>query len=213
MVGWPLLASAFFLFAALIGGSIPAGSAQPTASSGNIIYIYDNGIHTSFVLPRIDSLGDVAERITHGPDFAGDSAEYPWIMIGWGDRDFFLNTPQWTDLRPRTAITALWGSGASLIHIDRITQLPPKNTLRRIVITEQQYAALMSFIVPQFDRDPIGRMQPISGYGPDDQFYRSKGRTYSAFYTCNNWIGEALIMAGVQTGIWTPLPFGVMWWD
>jgi uncharacterized protein (TIGR02117 family) len=213
LVGWPFLILGLYLLAALIGGSIPASGAQAPAQSGNIVYIYDNGIHTSFILPRIDSLGDVAARTTHDADFAGDSAEYPWIMIGWGDRDFFLNTPRWTDIRPQTALTALWGSGASLIHIDRITQLPPERSLRRIILTEQQYAALLSFITPQYDRDREGKIQPISGYSKDDQFYRSIGREYSAFYTCNNWVGEALMRAGVKTGIWTPMPFGVMWWD
>jgi uncharacterized protein (TIGR02117 family) len=213
LIAWPLLLIGLYMFAALAGGLIPVNASKVHQSSGHIVYIYDNDIHTSIVFPRIDGSIDIAETLTKKADFPGDKATYPWIMVGWGDHDFFLNTPSWAEVKVQTLISAIMGSGASLIHIDRITQLPPRERMRRLVLTDAQYAKLLGFITPQMTLAPNGEPQSIKGYSTDDQFYRSAGRDYSILYTCNNWVGEALEKAGVRTGYWTPLPFGVMWWD
>ncbi len=213
VISWPFLLIGIYMLAALIGGLIPTKKAEEAPSSGHIIYIYDNNIHTSFVLPRIDGHKDIAEILTKDKAFPGDSVIYPWIMVGWGDHDFFLNTPSWADVKVRTLITSVMGSGASLIHVDRITRLPMRAAMRRLVLTDSQYFQLLGFITKQMTLEPDGKPKSIKGYSEDDRFYSSKGRDYSILYTCNNWVGEGLAISGVQTGYWTPLPFGVMWWD
>ena len=40
------------------------------------------------------------------------------------------------------------------------------------------------------------------------EFYESRG-SYSMFFTSNNWVGRALKKAGLRTGLWTPLTFGI----
>lgn len=210
--GWIMAALGLYMIAAIVGALITQNSNYPRQETGRTIYIYDNGVHTSLVLSRSSNDVDLGETITKNTEFPGSSATYPWIMVGWGDRDFFLNTPQWKDLRPRTAVSALWGSGASLIHIDRLKALPPSDSLREITLSDDQYAKLLQFILPQISIGPNSRPIAMNGYGLDDRFYASAGREYWALYTCNNWIGEAIGLAGVKTGIWTPLPFGIMWW-
>ncbi len=199
--------------AAFLGAIIPQNSDQANVSDDRTIYIYDNGVHTSLVLSRSYGDVDLGEAMVQNAVFPGPSATYPWLMIGWGDKEFFLNTPHWKDLRARTAVSALWGSGASLIHIDRLNTLPPRESLRKIILSEDQYAKLLKFILPQMTIGSNRRPIAMNGYGPDDRFYVSSGREYWAFYTCNSWINEAIAGAGVKTGIWTPLPFGIMWWE
>ncbi len=213
LIGWITATLGLYMFAALLGAIIPQNSDQANVVDGRTLYIYDNGVHTSLVLSR--SYGDVVldEALTQRDAFPGPSAIYPWIMVGWGDREFFLNTPYWKDLSARTAVSALWGSGKSLIHIDRLNTLPPRQNLRKIVLNEKQYAKLLKFIYPQITIGANGRPISMNGYGSDDRFYVSSGRKYWALYTCNNWIGEAIANADVKTGIWTPLPFGIMWWE
>ena len=66
-------------------------------------------------------------------------------------------------------------------------------------------------IAGNFDVDATGRTMPLlgRGYGPADVFYEARG-PYNAFFTCNEWTGEALRAAGVRMGIWTPFAQSIM---
>ena len=145
--------------------------------------------------------------------FPGAAADYPYLMFGWGDARFSRETPRWADVRPGTVMAALFGSGETLVHVDRLPRLPYRG-LKKLILRDQEYAELLPFLVAQFPDQRMERAMPTPGYGPDDRFYpiSTSELHYSAFFTCNNWVSEALKRAGVRTGYWTPLPFGVMWW-
>jgi len=59
-----------------------------------------------------------------------------------------------------------------------------------------------------------GAGQPIliegAGYGPRDRFYEAHG-TYHMFFTCNDWTRDMLDAAGVTTGLWAPMDWGVLY--
>lgn len=218
------------MLAALVGSAIPVNGDWKQPEAGRTIYIYDNGVHTSIILPRNQPEQDLgamvaAPRLPTAPAteltddrFPGSRFDYPYLMFGWGDARFYRETPTWGDMRPSAALAALFGSGKTLVHVDRLTSIQslPASDVKRLVLREGEYAKLLSFIATYFPHQESGGYTSDAGYNADDRFYpvadRKEQLRYSAFFTCNNWVSTALAQAGVKTGYWTPLPFGVMWW-
>lgn len=205
-----LLLVAAYIAAGVGGSLIPVNSDRAGSARDITIHVHDNGIHTGIVLPAAHRLADWSDLVRPGdlpdPRRAGDH-----LLFGWGDRDFYLETPSWGDLTPGTAVAALFGSEASLLHVDHIAPPEPGPSMRPVRVSERQYLAIAAAIRARFALDAAGRAQPVRGYGRTDVFYAAKG-TYSLYFTCNEWTGSVLREAGVRIGAWTPFSFGVMWW-
>ena len=181
-----LIPLGLYLAAAAILGHIPANRDWAEPKTGITIFIQTNGVHTGIVLPA-------------GP--------HKWRAYGWGDRDFYLNTPRWQDIRIGTAVAALVGSGDTLVHVDDLDDFLPDENWRPLRLRADEYARLRAYIAATLK--PGGK--PIPGYTARDRFYPARGR-YSALVTCNVWTGRALKAAGIRTGIWTPFSGDVMRW-
>jgi uncharacterized protein (TIGR02117 family) len=199
-----------YLTLALLGGLIPANWSWRPPDRGVTIFVQTNGVHTWIAVPTVTPEMDwrplmPADHI-RDPRLAGD-----YLAIGYGNREFYLNTPAWKDLTVRRALGAAFGNGPSLVHVYHERQLAADADQRPIVLTREQYRRLVRFIDSSFDRDAQGRTIPLigKGYGPRDIFYNARGG-YNLFYTCNEWTGAALREAGVRVGIWTPFSVSVM---
>jgi len=209
IVSLPLL----YLLAALLLGAVPANVAFNQAGpEGVTVYILSNGIHTWIVMPKVNA--DMDWRLYAQPQHLRDprwgNADH--VAIGYGNRDFYLNTPTWGDLTVRRAFAAFFGGGPTLLHVIHVDHPRPGPDQRPIRISHEQYRRLAGFIQSRFRMDAGGRPIPLlgRGYGPDDMFYEANGG-YSFVLTCNEWTGRALRSAGVRTGLWTPLNQGIMW--
>lgn len=202
---------AYFLLA-LILGAIPANVAWREPPGGITIFVRSNGVHTWIVMPRTNRYMDWAPYApgAHLRDPRWGNGNY--VAVGYGNRDFYLNTPTWGDLSPRTAAAALFGQGPTLLHVEYDQDPHPDEWQRPIKVTPRQYQRLTAFIRARFRLDAEGRTIPVlgRGYGPNDMFYEANGG-YSAVLTCNEWTGRALRAAGIRTGLWTPLEQSIMW--
>ncbi|AWY19173.1 DUF2459 domain-containing protein [Moraxella bovis] len=133
-----------------------------------------------------------------------------WVSIGWGDRDFYLNTPTWADLQADTAFNALFGLSTSVLHVsfepDKTVQTCQK--CRKITLTPHQYQGIIAHIRATL---PAERPFAISNarYWHNDAFYPAVG-SYNAFYTCNSWVNHGFQKADVKTALWTVLDIGVI---
>ena len=201
---------ALYLLAALSGSLIPVNAGRVTPADGITIHVLTNGYHTGLLLPvSADGIDlSLTFRPTDLPD-ADMAGQY--MLFGWGDRDFYLNTQTWADLRPKTVLVAVFGSGGSLLHIDHIQSPAEVEDARPVQLTSAEYQVLVaeikSFAKVGADGFPIA----VPGYGSRDVFYEATGR-YSALRTCNVWTGERLAAAGVKVGRWTPFSGGLMLW-
>jgi uncharacterized protein (TIGR02117 family) len=194
-----------------IGGSlIPSNADWEEPENGILLYVHDNGVHTGLVLPRENAVADWSDLV-RPEDLADPRYASDHLLFGWGDRAFYLETPTWGDLRPSTALTALFGSEASLVHVDHVATPHEADDMRPLRVTPDQYRRIAGAIRAQFALDENGRSQPVPGYGPADIFYEAHGR-YNAIRTCNEWTGAILRDAGVRIGAWTPFNFSVMRW-
>jgi uncharacterized protein (TIGR02117 family) len=215
ILGWPILAAGLYFVAALLGGLIPVNGDWTEPAKGTTIYLSDNGIHTSIIIPCAP--GEGADTcLFPASDIANTHFQARWQMIGWGDREFYLNTPTWADLNLRTAATAFLGSGKTLVHVDHLDHLPIDGT-KALKVNDAELNAILLHIRHSAGIETFASLssKPIKGYGQNDVFYEANNAgssSYSMLFTCNNWVSEILASAGVKTGFWTPLPFGVMWW-
>lgn len=191
-----------YLAAALVGSAIPANRDWKPPAQGVTIYVADNGVHTDLVLPAAD-FADLVRPEHFADPRAGAQ---PRLMFGWGDRDFYLNTPTWWDMNPLRVARALAGMGPTVIHVSASPEPQPGAKIRRLVLRPEEYARLVAYV-----RGTFAPGVPAAGYGGHDVFYAARGG-YSALRTCNEWSAGGLRFAGVRMGAWTPFAFGVMQW-
>jgi uncharacterized protein (TIGR02117 family) len=201
LVAMPLL----FGLAMVAGSMIPANRDWQPPPSGITIHVYTNGVHTGLVLPAVHPLHDWRNRIK-ASDLRDPALAGPWLLFGWGERDFYLNTPRWADVDPAIVLHAVMGSPGTLMHIDHLQRTWRGADMRPIRLTPAQYRALVRDIEGDFADGAA-----IPGYGADDVFYPARGR-YSMITTCNEWTGAKLRGIGVRIGRWTPTSWSVMRW-
>jgi uncharacterized protein (TIGR02117 family) len=201
-----------YLGAALLLTLIPANPGWHEAPQGVRIFVRTNGVHTWIMVPTVSP--DMDWR----PLVPGSDLKDPrwgngnYVAIGYGNREVYLNTPTWADLKPGDALAAAFGTGSSLIHADHDHNPQPGPAQRPITLSRDEYRRLVAYVRAGFRTDGQGRTIPVParGYGATDAFYEGTG-TYSALHTCNEWTGGALRAAGVRTGLWTPLETSIMW--
>lgn len=193
--------------AGLVGGLIPTNADWRPPPAGITIWIESNGVHTGIVVPKVAAGVDlrplVPPRDLADPRFAA----HPFVAVGWGERDFYLHTPTWSDVRFATVLRAVLGTNTTLMHIEHVARPVAGPDVRALTITPRQYRRLIAYIRASFATRP----QHYSGYASYDTFYTARGR-YSGIVTCNSWTGDALRFAGIRVGAWTPFPSGVMRW-
>ena len=196
--------------AAVIGGLVPANPGWHQADRGIAIFVRTNGVHTWIMVPTVAAGVDwrplAPPSHIKDPRYSGN-----YLAIGYGNREFYLNTPSWSDLSLRTALAAAFGRGPSLVHVEHERSPMPDEYQRPLVLSIAEYRKLAAHIGGSFEVDPLGRSKPLlgRGYGLADVFYEAKG-PYNAYRNCNEWTGEALRAAGVRTGIWTPMSESIM---
>jgi hypothetical protein len=54
-----------------------------------------------------------------------------YLAFGWGDKGFYLNTPEWADLKVSTALNAAFGLSSSAIHSTFYKKLRENETCKK----------------------------------------------------------------------------------
>lgn len=210
LLATPLAAAFAYLLAALVLGALPVNRDFAERVDGVAIYVRTNGVHAEIVVPT--RAAGVDWSIDHPPQHVRQlDAPLAWIAFGWGDRDFYLNTPTWRDLRLRTALVALSGLGRGAMHVEYVER-PEAYGSRRVRIGFAQYLRLVDYVRGSFRRDPDGRPVRIDapGYFDTDAFYEAVP-VYTFWFTCNEWVRRGLAEAGVRTAAWAPFDSAIFW--
>ena len=183
---------------------------QPVSSLTNVnAFVISNGVHAEFVFP-LHRAGMEWRTLFPAKHFRRVHQPPAYVSIGWGDREFYLSTPQWRDLTVGRAGRALLGGNPSLIHVTYIADPALVPGVRRLPLSAAQYEQLVHYVTATLlleDDRPVHL--PGAHYGHQDAFYQALG-SYNAFNTCNAWIGRGLRDAGVVMGAWTPFDVNVL---
>ncbi len=174
------------------------------ANNGEVlIYVLDNGVHSDLMLPASNAQHDWRTEFALANFPTRTPREPDWVLIGWGDAEFYLHTPSWADLSPGTAVRALSGRNPSVLHVafhaDGDFEGMEKWPLR---LSTAQYQRLIAFVKQSSLTHPASAL-PGFHYGSNDAFFQASGH-YTLFTTCNTWTGDALATSGVRVSPWTP---------
>ena len=182
---------------------IPVNS-HPAEGGNVVIYLRTNGAHTDIVVPTQTDRIDWSKVAPPSDTAAGVQGSY--LACGWGSQEFYLNVAEWKDLTCSVALRAISGMGGTALHTVYIDEPKEGPGYRRLVLTADQYDALVKYILASAKRSDTGAFIriPHDGYGECDAFYEGIGR-YSPFFTCNTWANSALKACGQKCCLWTAL--------
>ncbi|MEJ8758244.1 TIGR02117 family protein [Pontibacter sp. H259] len=198
--------------AAFILSFIPVNTgAAPTPATDSIqIYITSNGVHTDLILPVKTPYIDWRDKINL-QHFTGADSTFTHIGFGWGDRQFYMQTPQWSDLKLEVALDAIFIPSASAMHVEYIQRpLKPTKHQRPITVTPEQYQQLVKYISESFQvKNNHFILIPCKGYNTTDNFYEANEKFYFP-KNCNYWVNKGLKAAGLKAAFFAPFPYAVM---
>ncbi len=163
------------------------------------IYLSTNGIHLDIVLPKNLLSEELIQDIRYEED-------HRFFAFGWGDEDFYLNTPKWSDLKMSTAIKAMFFKSSTLMHVSKYNRRQSDWVV--VNLNDKELECLNKFISESFQLDRSGRKIILEnrGYTFRDDFYKARG-SYSIFKTCNSWVNQAFKDSGLKACLWTPFDF------
>lgn len=201
-----------YVIGALVLGLVPVNKNFAHAPEGIEIFVVSNGLHADLVLPVSNASIDWRDHIPTA-HFTGADPSFRYISIGWGDKGFYINTPEWSDLTPGTALRALFWPSPTAMHVTYFRQLPVHAPgFIRLQITTEQYQKLVLYILPYFKKKPDGSfiLIPDAGYSSNDNFYEAFDH-YHLFNTSNSWTNRGLKEAGVRSAVWAPLDRAILY--
>jgi len=190
-----------YLLIALCLCYIPVDGAHQQ-SIVDTIYVHSNGVHLDLLLPN----KAMNSALKSGIDLAENS---PYLSFGCGDEDFYLNTPNWSDLKASTALNAMFFQSTTLLHLTPYQSL--RNSWLPIPVDSLQLAQINTYLNDAFALSEANQKQQIQNatYGYGDLFYRAKG-SYTFIKTCNSWVNTGLKRSGLKACAWTPFDFPVL---
>jgi len=206
VLGLMAIVAAYFLMA-LICTLIPVNSDYKMPESGTEIWIRSNGVHTSIIVP-------VNSNVISWKTVLKTDNDCRYLVFGWGDKEFYMNTPEWSDLKLGTALKAVFWPTDAVMQVYCISSAPfaSEKTIK-IKLTEDQSDILNAYIYKSFDFNDDGSIQeqiPDNGSDAFYKFYSATGK-YTLFFTCNNWTSRGLKKAGIKNALWAPFDKSVLY--
>lgn len=198
-----------YLVMALIGSLIPVNSNPEPNNTEIDIYLYKQNMHTDILLP-VKSEIIKWDRIFKPENSLSNPQNSGFIGFGWGDLNFYRNTPQWKDLKLGVAFKALFLRSQSALHTRFYQKIPVSENLVKISVSEDQYKKLSEYILETVNAKNKSKIQAVSGlhYYQDDAFYLAE-TSFHLLKTCNTWTNSALRASGLRACLWTPFPQGI----
>lgn len=199
---WVLGLTGAFALTAFAMSVISVSEKPVSCDRKTTIYLQYSPIHADIVLPADLLSPETLARVklpSH-PDY---------YVFGLGDRDIYLNTPTWADLKARYALKALLLPSKRAVHLE-----PAHDVYENWVpleVCDSQRQDLEDYVMASIKQDDDGRLQIIEGmtYTGADVFYEAPG-IYTMFSSCNNWVNGAMKIMGFKTSLWSPFSQGVI---
>lgn len=172
---------------ATLVADVPApGTGQPTVP----IYLVGQGWHTGIVIRR----ADIPQR--SWPE-AGDFPQAEYLVVGWGDRDYY----QAPDPGRWLAIKAALVPTRSVLHVagfrGPVAEYFRVNEIVELAVSPRGLQGLVRYIHDAHAREGTQVTEPL-GSGPDGDGHFYPGREkFHLFRTCNVWAAKALRAAGL----------------
>jgi uncharacterized protein (TIGR02117 family) len=193
----------FYLGIAILFSFLPTHPPQQNCQPEHEIFVASNGIHLDIILPVKNVKPELIQKLGVLPGTL-------FIAFGWGDKEFYIKTPEWSDLTIPVAFRALFLKSETAMHVTYLPYFVQSG--QKIQLSAVQLKKLNDYIENSFTKDGHGNLQKMDfkGYSRYDDFYDAKG-SFSLFRTCNVWVNVALKEIGIKTSVWSPFDFGVLY--
>ncbi len=213
-LGTLLALPVLYLLLAVAGAIIPGGAANLQGAGTTRVLLASGPIHYDFLIPvtpevrrRFGFANNAGVPVGH-PDAA-------WLVVGWGAEAFYTTTGTLADISPNALARGVVGDRA-VMHLDVAGPIADVSRLAGLDLNNAQFTALLDQFDSMFLGDRAGAPIPleVAGHSGTDAFFAASGN-FNLFNTCNVWVGQTLLNAGVPFGVWTPTPFAVrlaLWW-
>ena len=208
-LGALVLLTVVYLLAVVLLPLIPVNKQKEKPNDQITAYILTNGVHTDIVVPVKSKAIDWSTFVPFSD--TKSKKEYKYIAFGWGDKGFYLDTPEWKDLKFSTAFNAAFWLGDSAMHTTFYDKMTLGEDCKKVNMNLEEYQKLIVYIKQSFDLDKNNKVELIKTdavYGNSDSFYEAKG-SYSLFFTCNTWAASALKAANKEAPLWTATQQGI----
>ena len=194
----------------VLAGLIPVNRDYVPSEDGIAIYIASNGVHTDILVPITTSVFDW-RTVLLAEHFQQSTTSFEYVALGWGDREFYVNTPTWEDLSVPTTARAMLLPTDTIMHAQFGYIRAESASFRKVSLSIVQYERLVASLRSSFMLGAAGNpiRLNVDTYNSLDCFYRGAG-TYHGLNTCNCWTGRMLRETGVKAGWFTPTPYSVM---
>lgn len=195
--GAMLLAGLLGLVAALWTWTRPGDwMPQQPAPAGVTVHILNNGFHTDIAVPRAaleaggGPLGEASRSVG-----AGD-----WILIGWGDAKFFVDTSPMESRIPDGLRAFLWPGNASVVMLDPEAGDPASRfapeSRRTLVLSPAAFAGLRGRVQESLSLAEGRPRLSTARDGDGARFFASREHFWIG-YLCNSWTARVLNAAGL----------------
>lgn len=191
-----------YLIVSFILTAITVEELDQSSENKKVIYLNTNGVHLNIVIPKNDIDINLLKNLV-----LMENEKY--ISFGWGEENFYINTPTWSDLTFRNAFQAMFLKSTTLMHITRY-KYKSKNWIE-VRIDTSELNKLNQYIQEYFKKDDKGNKIILTGfeYSTNDNFYKANG-SYSCFKTSNTWVNSGFKESGLKSCYWTPFDFGLI---
>ncbi|MES2862299.1 MAG: DUF2459 domain-containing protein [Pseudomonadota bacterium] len=199
-----MLRLAIFFLAGLLGlaGALwtwtrPGDPAlYPGRGEGVTVHVLNNGFHTDLAVPRaaLEAAGGPLAQASRSIG-AGD-----WVLIGWGDAKFFVDTSPMEDRIPDGLRAFFRPGNASVVMLDPesgdpATRFAPESR-RTLVLSPAAFAGLRERVQASLSLVEGRPRLSTARDGEGAHFFASREHFWIG-YLCNSWTARVLNAAGL----------------
>jgi uncharacterized protein (TIGR02117 family) len=201
-IGFVLALPVLYILISLLLTYITVNNNDDGQINNQTIYLNSNGVHLDIVIPIELADKDLLKDLYYLPD-------EQYLSIGWGDENFYINTPTWGDLSFKNAVKAMLLKSTTLMHVTRYHNR--KSNWVAVKLNKTELTKLNKYIVKSFQTNAGQQKIIINGVELSnyDNFYKAIG-SYSCCKTCNTWANSAFKESGLKACLWTPFDFGLL---
>lgn len=198
----------FYFFFALILGVVQLEKTAGDDKARHQIYVISSDIHTEFILPLKNEITDFSSVL---PDEQfPDHESIKYLSMGWGSKDFFFEMQTWDQLKWGVLFRSVFLPSESAVHVEYLKEIPKHDLVFPLMIDDEAYQRLSTFILNSFAYDQNKRVQQLGhfSYYGNDRFYAGEQR-YHLFTTCNEWTNKGLEAIGWRRPVWSPFKYAI----
>jgi hypothetical protein len=126
-----------------------------------------------------------------------------YITFSFGDKDFFMQVPNWEDIKVGVTLKSLFLNTPALMRVSQFRYIN-KEACKKIYIDENSLVSLKNSILNSFRKKHNKLIRYNDHYKVSNTNYYLACEPYNLFYTCNSWTGDRLKDANITQPLLTP---------